>query len=175
MFQLIYAVPTAGKSFTIKKLLQCKQADDVFLLDTDDLMMYLMNALGHFGWRKLDNDAFWDRYLEDKTYQIRCKNLLKDFLHSLSSDPGRYYIFTNLIELEKEGFSFRLKFARKPDVLSAEYQERRIEAGHGSSVLPGWISTYKYPNNSIILERGQYILDFIDVLRSAFPKLNFSK
>lgn len=185
MLTVIYGVPTAGKTFTLEKLIDILgltdgtyNRDHVILVDTDDLLARVTMATTEGGWRTNDFDQFWHCWRNaPERVRARGEKIVKSIVNAYQDTDSdiHYIVFTNLKTI-KPDIAFNRTPSSLKDIWIKRETEKNARRAHPKdlSVFPCWIENYSpfayLPEcPRICLDTGEYMFDYLEDIKRILP------
>lgn len=184
MLTVIYGAPTAGKTFTLEKLIETLGVtkktynhDNVFLTDTDDILARVMMATTELGYRINDYDLFWDYWkTASKEVHSRGERIVENIVEAYKKiNDVHYIVFTNLQTITPD-IAFKRTVSSLVDIWKTREAEKNAKRviPRDISVMPAWVKNYSphayQPRCSqIVLGEGEYMFDYMDDIKNVLP------
>jgi phage tail protein X len=187
MLTVIYGVPTAGKTFTLEKLIETLGVtkktynhDNVLLTDTDDILSRVMMATTELGYRVNDYNLFWDYWkAASEEVHSRGERIVENIVEAYKEiNDVHYIVFTNLQTITPD-IAFKRTASSLVDIWKTREAEKNAKRviPRDISVLPDWVKNYSphaYQPRcpQIILGEGEYMSDYMDDIKNVLSWKN---
>lgn len=183
MLTVIYGVPTAGKTYTLEKLIEIlgvtkktNNHEKVFLVDTDDLLARTMMATTELGYRINDFDRFWDFWKSaSPDVHKRGENIVRSIVGAYNVADAHYILFTNFLTITPD-IAFKRTTSALTDIWKTREAEKNAKRAipRDISTLPDWVKNYSPDSyqpscTQIVLGEGEYMFDYIDDIKQILP------